>query len=62
MVNPDDDFDDDFEDDAVIDDEDNSLDAATSKSDPHQLDARRRIEDILEKRRLQQEIGDLDLD
>ena len=62
MIQPDDDFDDDFDDDAIIDEDDKRLDASASGSDTKSHDARRRIEDILEQRRLKEEFGDLDFD
>ena len=58
MVKPDDDFDDDFDDDDVSYSGDNEIEAGATKSDPKQHDTRRRIEDILEKRRLKEEFGD----
>lgn len=62
MIQPDDDFDDDFDDDAIIDDDDSQLDVSASGSNARSHDARRRIEEILEKRRLKEEFGDLDFD
>ena len=63
MVNPDDDdFDDDFDDDPVMDEDDDGLDASSAPSDTKLHDARRRIEDILERRRLREEFGDFDFD
>lgn len=67
MIKPDDDFEDDFDDDdsnsdnAMVDDVDDTiLEASGSKPDPKHHDTRRKIEDILERRRLREEFGDMD--
>ena len=61
MIQPDDDFDDDFEDgDPVIEAEPNTMSAAPVKPDRQQHDTRRKIEEILEARRLRDEFGELE--
>ena len=60
MIKPDDDFDDDFDND--VDLEDTSDDTVVElKPNQKQHDTRRKIEDILEARRLKEEFGDLAL-
>ena len=61
MIQPDDDFDDDFEDgDAIAEAEPVTMSAAPVKPDRKQHDTRRRIEEILEAKRLREEFGELD--
>jgi hypothetical protein len=60
MIKPDDDFDDDFDDD--VETADTSDDTVMAlKPNQKQHDTRRKIEDILEARRLKEEFGDLAL-
>lgn len=63
MIKPDDDFDDDFDDGDPIDEEtaEDVRVATTGNSNQKQHDTRRRIEDILERKRLREEFGDLEL-
>lgn len=60
MVQPDDDFDDDFDDDPVAEAATKTLETAAAKPDRKQHETRRRIEDLMEERKLRQEFGDLD--
>ena len=66
MVKPDDDFDDDFDDaeliiDEITDEPGDEITPGASKPNVKCHDTRRKIEEILEARRLRQEIGDLEL-
>lgn len=62
MIKPDDDFDDDFEDDDPVEEVEDSITLESKPTNEKQHDTRRKIEDILERRRLREEFGDLDFD
>ncbi len=70
MSDPEDDFDDEFEDDDLIEisaDENEDGDGddnipETASSGTKQYDTRRKIEDMLERKRLREEFGDLDFE
>ncbi len=62
MVKPDDDFDDDFEDDDIEPEvSTNTIAALMPGPNQTQNDTRRKIEDILEARRLKKEFGEPEL-
>lgn len=66
MVKPDDDFDDDFDDaelmiDGSVVEQSDLGSPGASTPDQKCRDTRRKIEEILEARRLKQELGDLEL-
>lgn len=62
MIQPDDDFDDDFdEEEPQLEVSTETIEASAPKPNQKQHDTRRRIEDILEARRLKEEFGELEL-
>ncbi len=61
MIKPDDDFDDDFED-GDTDQEVEDVVSLETKPNEKQHDTRKKIEEILEKRRLREEFGELDFE
>ena len=63
MIKPDDDFEDGFNDSEPVEEETNdSIQAQSTTSDGRDYDTRRKIEDLLERRRLKEEFGDLGFD
>ena len=62
MIRPADDFDDDFVDDESVVTESDVMKAPSTRPDSDQHDTRKKIEALLEKRRLKEEFGDLDFD
>ena len=60
MIEPDDDFDDDFDDGDTVAEDTDTMEATAFKADQKHHDTRRKIEDILEMRRLREEFGELD--